>query len=85
MTANGMSPHRKPAEASRFRPPADNVRPYPIAPPTPAISPKSTALQRPGCQRHDTREPRPPVNAIIPIRQAHQPERSIRRKTVKSP
>ena len=81
MTANSTQ-HRKPAEASRSRRPVDNVRLCPIAPPTSAISPKSTALQQPGRNRHD---PRPPVNAIVPIRQAHQSGRSAQRETIKSP
>ena len=85
MTANRMSPHHKPAEASLSRRPVDNGRLCPIAPPTPAISPKSAALQQPDCNRHDPRGPRPRVDAIIPIRQAHQPDRSGRPETLRSP
>jgi hypothetical protein len=85
MIAHGMSPHRKPAEASCSRQPVDDVRLCPIARPTPAISPKPTALQPPDRTRHDPGEPRPPDDAIILIRQVHQPSRSRRRETIKSP
>jgi hypothetical protein len=85
MTANRPSPLLKPAEEPHRRRMAGYVRLGFMGREIPPSMAKSSALQQPNRRMRGPGEPRPPVDVILPNRQAHRRSHSGPSETVKSP